>query len=821
MIISPPALNWRLFTILAIGQLALLILDTTNDAGASLLSYLLLPVLLAAAIGTWGQVASLGIITVVAGVAAGVMPNPAEGLGIDNHPVRLAAAISVSLLAVWVAYARQTAQKRADLERTRLGATLDSLLDPHIILKPMRGKSGRISDFTFLDANKSACDYLKTTKDRLIGHRLLDIIPGNKEEGLFDLYTSAFEKNKPLSLDNYRFNYLPQVEGERFFDIRAIRAGDVMSLAWRDVTDRRQALRKLASSEALYRLLADNSSDVIMQLSPEGIIEFVTPSVRVATGWLPEETIGKPMLALIHPEDRPQLEALQLNLAAGLSGKSEFRARLSTGEYRWFSTSSRPTLDAHGAIIGSVSSWRDIHQEMQQRQAAAQEHAKLAATMDSLIDPHVLIEAMRDTRGEIVDFVFLEANHAACADNKKNREEMIGHRMLEFFPSLAHTAVFSLWTKALETGQPVVLNDYTLDNDVHGEQRRYDIRAVRVGNSLSLTWRDVTERFEASQNLARSEEHYRLLAENSSDVVVRTDDKFRITWASPSLISTLGWDPLEWIGRKASQLGPRTEDGRRNYRSYKRAISGERVVLARDQVYAKDGSTHWVEIHAGPYLNARNQRDGIVASFRVVDAEVAAEKILEHRARTDQLTELLNRREVLEQITLLNGHVQRTGKELAVIFCDLDFFKSVNDTHGHTVGDEVLRNVAQRIRSSLRSSDDLAARMGGDELLVVLRGVQDMRNAMDLAEDLRKTLAEPIMTKGGSVSISASIGVALARPGETTDELVSRADEAMYRAKLRGRNQVISIETRDDGGGSDPNSPAMPHLQLAANRARR
>jgi diguanylate cyclase (GGDEF)-like protein len=140
----------------------------------------------------------------------------------------------------------------------------------------------------------------------------------------------------------------------------------------------------------------------------------------------------------------------------------------------------------------------------------------------------------------------------------------------------------------------------------------------------------------------------------------------------------------------------------------------------------------------------------------------------------------------------------------------MDKFKNVNDTCGHAAGDEVLRVMADRIRRCLRSTDDLGARVGGDELLVVLHGVQDLQNAVTVAEKLRASAAEPIPIPGGTVNTTVSIGVTLARPGEKTEALVARADDAMYRAKQTGRNQVISIDSEPAPDSPPPVGSAGP-----------
>lgn len=319
---------------------------------------------------------------------------------------------------------------------------------------------------------------------------------------------------------------------------------------------------------------------------------------------------------------------------------------------------------------------------------------------------------------------------------------------------------------------------------------------MRVGDALSITYRDVTDRYLLAQKLAASEEHYRLLTQNAYDTAMRIADDHRVLWVSPSIKAQLGWEPEEWIGKPvtnfvtaASLLSLRE--------NLQRVVQGNPVV-ARYQARAKDGSTHWAESRAMPYFDAQGQRNGIMAAFHLIDERVAMEQELERRARTDELTSLLNRKEVFERIEAYADQHPRTGQAIAVLFCDMDQFKLVNDTYGHSAGDEVLRVMANRIRHCLRGTDDLGARVGGDELLVVLHGVQDLASAAAVAEKLRASAAEPIAVPGGTINTTVSIGVTLARPGETTGALVARADDAMYRAKQTGRNQVISIDQPQD-----------------------
>ena len=189
--------------------------------------------------------------------------------------------------------------------------------------------------------------------------------------------------------------------------------------------------------------------------------------------------------------------------------------------------------------------------------------------------------------------------------------------------------------------------------------------------------------------------------------------------------------------------------------------------------------------------------DSLSHSWRDVTGRHRAAQELDRRARTDDLTKLLNRKEVLERIERLATQTVRTGTGLAILFCDFDKFKEINDVYGHTAGDEVLRVMADRIRGCLRTTDDLAARIGGDEMLVVLHGVHNLDNAANVAEKLRVSAMEPIPIPGGEVNTTLSIGVTLAIPGETIDALVARADAAMYEAKKTRRNRVMALAAGD------------------------
>jgi len=161
-------------------------------------------------------------------------------------------------------------------------------------------------------------------------------------------------------------------------------------------------------------------------------------------------------------------------------------------------------------------------------------------------------------------------------------------------------------------------------------------------------------------------------------------------------------------------------------------------------------------------------------------------------AITDPLTNLYNRRYMESHLGTLVQRAADRGKEISLLILDIDFFKSVNDTHGHDVGDDVLREFGDRLARNVRGID-LACRFGGEEFVVVMPDT-DVAFANTVAERLRREIADqPFKVGSGSLDITASIGVtALQGPQESVDEFLKRADQALYRAKREGRNRVVS-----------------------------
>lgn len=219
------------------------------------------------------------------------------------------------------------------------------------------------------------------------------------------------------------------------------------------------------------------------------------------------------------------------------------------------------------------------------------------------------------------------------------------------------------------------------------------------------------------------------------------------------------------------------------------------------KVLARHGTEEWVEIYTYPIINEAQDVTHVIEYVRnITDRKRADEQRqlfiqeLELLSSVDALTGLLNRRMLYDRLRHEIERVRRYKVDLALMFCDLDYFKEINDTHGHKVGDEVLKMVAGILKKSLRTSD-IVGRYGGDEFLLVLPQTS-LKGAHDLAERIRGAVQEMRyeVYEGQSVGTTMSIGVTYYTGGETdVDALINRIDTALYVSKRAGKNQVYSL----------------------------
>jgi len=304
-----------------------------------------------------------------------------------------------------------------------------------------------------------------------------------------------------------------------------------------------------------------------------------------------------------------------------------------------------------------------------------------------------------------------------------------------------------------------------------------------LGDVLEGTIVDITDRKKAETALRDSEERYRLMAENSTDLIARTTPNGIFVYASDALRSLLGYEPSEVVGTPIRDL-IHPDD-----RPALRAIVPDTVGRTFSyRALRRDGSIVWFESTSRAIVGESGEVSEIVSVSRDISERRRAEEQIEYQAYHDALSGLPNRLLFRDRLTIALAHAKRQDTPLVVMFLDLDRFKIVNDTLGHSLGDELLRVIAERLRSVLREGDTIA-RMGGDEFTVLLSDLKNAGAAAKIAQKLLEIVAQPVRVEGYELYVTTSIGIALfPNDGDTAELLLKNADSAMYRAKELGRN---------------------------------
>lgn len=278
--------------------------------------------------------------------------------------------------------------------------------------------------------------------------------------------------------------------------------------------------------------------------------------------------------------------------------------------------------------------------------------------------------------------------------------------------------------------------------------------------------------------------------EAAANSIIITDTEGHITWTNRAFTRLTGYSVEESMGKKPRELISSGLQPSNFYKAmWEQILQGKhwRGELINKR---KNGELYHEELSISPVKN----KSGEITHFIGIKDDITERKRLEEQlqklANTDPLTELYNRRVFLEQLTQEAIRIKNyQNLSSAVLMIDLDFFKNINDSYGHSTGDEVLRRFADIMRKNCRSSD-LAARLGGEEFAVLLSGA-DKKEAMVAAERLRQQIAEMVIPhKKGLVRVTISIGAApLLADDIGGDHVLKCADAALYQAKAKGRNQ--------------------------------
>ncbi|RZI42854.1 EAL domain-containing protein [Herbaspirillum sp. HC18] len=526
------------------------------------------------------------------------------------------------------------------------------------------------------------------------------------------------------------------------------------------------------------RLLLERAPMVVWQSDKDGHCVYLNPEAMQGLS-SPREINIDDRFALIHPEDAPcVLRSVGEAKAHRRGYQLEYRIACGSGE-RWVAETVAPRLSGDGIVIGTIGTLVDVSESRSARERLARGET----------EHRLLTENARDLISYVdVNDIYLYAS--------PSHKDTLGYEPHELVGTYLYGYIHPDDIKPDEGSRQARRRSLANIRFRHKNGQwvwiaasTRTVRDPQTGRKTGMVGvaRDVTAQMEAERELLRREERFRSLTTLSSDWYWETDAQIRFSFFSEGIYQRLGSDAVHLIGTNFEEhvADPKAP----GFLACMHSIAARKPFF--DLIYPvwsviRPGSVRFLRISGEPF-----SENGVFLGYRGVSRDVTAEvrtaNELEHLATRDTLTELPNRA-LLQQDLKLRLEQRKPDAMLAVFFIDLDNFKEVNDSLGHAAGDILLKDIAARLRRSVRL-DDTVARLGGDEFVVLAECKFGDTSASSLADKLCKALDQPVMIEGHEVKACASVGISMfPQDGESSEVLLQNADTALYRAKAAGGN---------------------------------
>ncbi len=657
-------------------------------------------------------------------------------------------------------------------------------------------------DGMILSVNNFVYEQLGYSSGELAGQSLLNIFHPDDRDSVQQNFQSCLQKPGlavQMEARKVRKNGSILWVRESARAVRDLNGQVVVLLICDDITERKQAQEARAASLAEMHALFASMQDAVLVIDRNGVYQKVAPTNPNKFYLRPEEVIGKKLSDFFPAEQVEKFhKVIQQVLETRGTVQIEYKLELN-GHSPWFESSVSP-MDANNTIWVA----RDISERKQTEAKLHLQSAALEAAANTIV--------ITDNNG-IIEW----ANSAFESLTGFDPDEVIGRnpgpllksgkQSPEFYKDLWGTILSgNIWHNELVNRRKdgnLYFEEMTITplRDADNEIRHFI--AVK---------QDITERKKVEASLIESEKEYRALFENMPIGLYRTSADGQILDANTALINMFGYpDRSSLLAMKAGDLYAKPELNNK----FKEVISLKSMLSAFESEFRRyDQQIFWAEdyVHVirdesgtpiyyeGSLINITDRKkaeDDLRRANRELEiAHSELQKMFEHEqglARTDSLTGQTNRRYFFELATREFTASMRYTRPLTIILFDIDGFKQVNDTFGHSIGDNVLIQVARSTAEQVRDVDVLA-RYGGDEFIILLPQT-GAEKAFLIAERIRECVASKhLETENSGLAVTLSIGVAeikYAPKDEMIEDVIRRADLALYQAKKNGRNHAV------------------------------
>ncbi|WP_404400454.1 EAL domain-containing protein [Pelagibacterium halotolerans] len=554
----------------------------------------------------------------------------------------------------------------------------------------------------------------------------------------------------------------------------------------RDITEVKRMRTERDAAEFRMRLAAESAGIGIWEWDAQTDRVETCPQYSAVLGVAHGEiATGQDWISRVHPDD---MERFAFEAARALDPeqdgfKIELRLRDGDGGYRWISDSCRVVeRDASGKPLRLVGTIRNIDERKKAEHLLREREGLLSVMFDQVPGAIALMD--EETR-RIIQF-----NDHAAAMHGYTREEFSSLGIADLRISPLGDALDGRYTKIRETGV------FALEG-VHkrkdGSTFDVQIRSARIkldDRWCALTiWTDVSELKQVQRALGAREEEVRTLVEHSPDGMIRYDRDLRRIYVNAAMHNLIGSNASRLTGRRARKPSGVVDPA--YYIATLQEVfrtGNERQIEVEH--YNPSVAMRWSLVNFVPEFDEKGEVATVLATIRDITELVDQREKIRQLAYSDTLTGIVNRTGFNERFAQVLAGCRGAGKQAALLLFDLDRFKDVNDSLGHSAGDEMLREIGARLSRSMRRGDILA-RLGGDEFAVLLPDLRRRADVETVVRRIRQALRAPFNLCDREVFTSAAIGISIfPDDGQTMDELSAHADAAMYDAKAAGPNSV-------------------------------
>ncbi|HZD60788.1 MAG TPA: PAS domain S-box protein [Anaerolineae bacterium] len=666
---------------------------------------------------------------------------------------------------------RKQAEEALEQERNFTAAVLDTAGALVVVLD----REGRIVRF-----NRACEETTGYSFEEVRGRYVFDIFLLPEEA---EAVRSVFSKLKAGQLPSQYENYWLTKDGQRRLIswTNTVLFGADGEVQWIvptgvDITERKQAeeqIRKLSRG-------IEQSPSMFMITDANGDIEYVNPKFTQVTGYALGEAIGKNPRILKSGETPPEeYERLWEAITSGAEWRGEFCNKKKNGELYWESASISPIKNPEGEITHFLAVKEDITERKLAEEVLSESEERYRSIINGAAEGFWMIDPQLKT---------VEVNGSLCEMLGYTREEMLGKTPLSFVDEENKRIFKEQMARIPETAHrhyDIVLKSKD-GNNVYTTFNATTIRDASGNPANAFAFvTNITERKLAEGALLEAKERMEQLHRVTPSAIFTVDKDCVITSFNDKATEVTGYTASEIIGRKCTVFALDPCIGK--CRLFANG-SAEPIIANECTIKRKDGEVRTISKNADLVRDINGSVTGGVESFEDITERKQAEEMIRYMAYYDPLTDLPNRVLLNDRLTLALANAHRNNRMLALLFLDLDSFKTINDTLGHTVGDQLLQDVAGRLRKCLREGDTIA-RLGGDEFTLLLPQIDHAEDAAKVAQRVVEVLEPPFNFEDREFHVTTSIGIALyPSDGEDAQTLLKNADIALYRAKEQGRN---------------------------------